>query len=138
MSAAGTNPRSAEVDLRSPEAAKAALRTFFRIAEAWRLDTRDQMALLGLLSRTTLTNWRRGDLNALAPDTMERLSYLFGIYAALQVLLPNAEAADAWIRKPNAAPLFGGRSALDRLRSGKVADLFLVRQYLDAQRGGWA
>ena len=40
--------------------------------------------------------------------------------------------------KPNAAPLFGGRSALDRMLGGQVADLFVVRQYLDAQRGGKA
>jgi hypothetical protein len=39
------------------------------------------------------------------------------------------------VRKPNDAPLFGGRSALDRMISGNVADLFVVRQYIDAQRG---
>jgi hypothetical protein len=31
--------------------------------------------------------------------------------------------------------LFGGRSALDRMLSGNVADLYQVRQYLDSQRG---
>ena len=30
------------------------------------------------------------------------------------------------------------RSALERLLGGQVSDLFVVRQYLDAQRGGWA
>ena len=54
----------------------------------------------------------------------------------LQVLLPKPEAADGWIKKPNTAPLFGGKSALDRMLSGQVADLYVVRQYLDAQRGG--
>jgi hypothetical protein len=29
-------------------------------------------------------------------------------------------------------------SALDRMLSGHVSDLFVIRQYLDAQRGGWA
>jgi hypothetical protein len=68
---------------------------------------------------------------------MERISYVLGIYKALQVLLPDAAAADGWVRRPNAAPPFGGRSALERMLSGNVADLFLVRQYLDAQRAGW-
>jgi hypothetical protein len=49
-----------------------------------------------------------------------------------------AERADEWVRRPNAAPLFGGRSALDRMLGGQVADLYVVRQYLDAQRGGKA
>ena len=69
---------------------------------------------------------------------LERLSYLFGIYAALQILLPVAERADEWVRKPNSAPLFGGRPALERMLGGQVSDLFVVRQYLDAQRGGKA
>lgn len=43
---------------------------------------------------------------------------------------------DAWIRKPSDAPLFGGRSALDRMLSGQVADLFVVRRHIDARRGG--
>jgi len=44
--------------------------------------------------------------------------------------------AHEWLRKPNAAPYLGGRSALDRMLAGQVADLFVVRQYLDAERGG--
>jgi len=66
------------------------------------------------------------------------LSYILGIYKALQVLLPSTESADAWVKKPNTAPLFGGKSALDRMLGGNVADLLVVRQYLDARRGGWA
>lgn len=61
-----------------------------------------------------------------------------GIYRALQILLPDERAADEWLKRPNTAPLFGGRSALDRLMGGQVADLYLVRQYLDAECGGWA
>ena len=69
---------------------------------------------------------------------LERISYVIGTYKALQILLPSEQAADAWIKAPNTAPLFGGRSALDRMLSGQVSDLYVVRQYLDAQRGGWA
>ena len=88
--------------------------------------------------KSTFYRWKQGEGVVLSQDTLERLSYIFGIYAALQVLLPRPEAADAWIKKPNAAPLFGGGSALARMLSGQVADLYVVRQYLDAQRGGWA
>jgi len=115
-----------------------AFRTFFRIAEAWRLTPEEQMTLLGLTSRSTYYKWRNDPPKRLTPDLLERLSYIFGIYKDLQVLLPNPEAADAWVRKANAAPLFHGKSALDRLLSGRVADLYLVRKYLDAERGGWS
>jgi hypothetical protein len=113
-----------------------ALRTFFRIANAWKLGNQEQITLLGNPPRSTYFRWRHAEGVVLPKDTLERISYVFGIYAALQVLLPKPEAADAWIRRPNTSPLFGGRSALDRLLSGQVGDLYLVRQYLDAQRGG--
>jgi len=71
-------------------------------------------------------------------DTLERISYIVGIFKALQILLPNEKAADEWVKRPNEAPVFAGQSTLDRLLSGQVADLFVVRQYLDAQRGGCA
>lgn len=115
-----------------------ALRTFFRIAELWRLSVDEQMALLGLTARSTYFKWKKHPDTVLSKDTLERISYILGVYKALQILLPNEQAADEWIRRPNHAPLFGGRPALDRMVSGQVADLFVVRQYLDAQRGGWA
>jgi hypothetical protein len=115
-----------------------ALRTFFRIAELWGLSVDEQMTLLGVTSRSTFFKWKRAEDVMLPKDTLERISYILGIYKALQILLPDEHAADAWIRQPNTAPLFGGRSALSRMLSGHVSDLYVVRQYLDAQRGGWA
>lgn len=123
------------IDIHGADTAAAALRTFFRIAEAWQLTNEQQQRLLRV-GRSTFFHWKAGRVRSgLTADTLERLSYLFGIYAALQVLLPIPERADAWIRKPNTAPLFGGGSALDRMLGGQVADLFVVRQYLDGQRG---
>ena len=118
-------------------AGAAAFRTFFRIAEAWELTAEEQMTLLGIASRSTYYKWRHDPPTRLSPDLLERLSYLFGIYKDLQVLLPEPAAAVDWVRKPFDAPLFSGRSALDRMLSGRVADLYVVRQYLDAERGGW-
>jgi len=114
-----------------------ALRTFFRIAEQWGLTNEEQMTLLGA-ERSTFYKWKRERAGFLAKDTLERISYILGIYKALHILLPNEQAADAWVRRPNTASLFGGKSALARMLSGRVSDLYVVRQYLDAQRGGWA
>jgi hypothetical protein len=118
--------------------AGAALRTYFNIVDAWNLDTGQAMTLLGFDGRTrsTFFKWKRDPESArLTREKLERLSYLFGIYKDLQILLPKPEAADTWIHRPNDAPLFAGRPALDRMLSGNVADLYVVRKYLDAQRG---
>ena len=115
-----------------------ALKAFFRIADRWKLDGEQRMTLLGAPARSTFFKWKKEQDGNLSVDTLERISYLLGIFKALHVLLPDEDAADAWVRKANAAPLFSGRSALDRMLSGRVGDLYVVRQYLDAQRGGWA
>jgi len=114
-----------------------ALRTFFRIADAWKLGADEARRLLGDPPRSTYFLWKRAGDGQLSRDTLERISYVLGIWKALQILLPDEAAADAWLRKPNAAPLFGGKPALERMLSGNVADLYVVRQFLDAQRGGW-
>jgi Protein of unknown function (DUF2384) len=130
--APGTPAPAADLD----RLAGPALRTFFAIAEAWRLTNEEAMRLLGEPRRSTYFEWKRAGDGRLDRDTLERISYVLGIYKALQILLPDPAAADAWVRKPNTAPLFGGQSALARMLSGNVADLYVVRQYLDAVRGG--
>jgi hypothetical protein len=125
-----------------PEAlAGPALRTFFRIAQAWDLSAAEQMVLLGDPPRSTFYKWReqsaQGPVARLPRDVLERISYVLGIWKALQVLFPDPARADGWIRRPNDAPPFGGRPALALMLSGNVADLYLVRRYLDAERGGW-
>jgi uncharacterized protein (DUF2384 family) len=115
----------------------AALRTVFRIAEQWQLSAEEQMTLLGIASPSTYYKWRKTPPRRLAPDLLERISYLFGIYKALRILLPDAVFADLWLRRPNTNPLFGGHAPLERMLSGHVADLYLVRKHLDAERGGW-
>ena len=128
ISEASTAKTLGRQDLTGP-----ALRTFFRIAEAWSLKEQEQMRLLGLESWSTFQSWKRGAVAAVPKDTLERISYILGIYKGLQILLP--ETADQWIHKPNKTGIFGGRSAIERMASGNVADLYVVRQYIDAQRG---
>jgi uncharacterized protein (DUF2384 family) len=125
-----------KIKVSQQEMARAGLVAFLNIARAWKLSNEEQMQLLGV-PRSTFFKWKEEKTGRLSHDTLERISYILGIYKALQILLPLQTAADEWIKKPNTAPLFGGRSALERMLSGNVADLYVVRQYLDAQRGGW-
>jgi hypothetical protein len=127
-------PRPAPIDSSPERLARAGLATFFRIADEWKLDAAQQMALLGLTSRTTFFRWKRSAPSALTPDTLERLSHVFGIYKSLEILLPGPAAAGG-IHRPKEAPLIEGRPAIE-LMLGGVAGLFLVRAYLDGERGG--
>ena len=124
-------------DISPDRMAAAGLRAFERIAQAWGLSVDEQLCLLGAPPRSTYFAWRKHpDKASLPRDTLERLSNILGIYKSLQILLPDAAAADAWVRKPHSAPPLGGRSALARMLAGNVSDLNLVRRYLDGVRGG--
>ncbi len=131
------NPKSvAELDVTKVSAA--ASNTFERIIGAWGITQAEAMVLLGYDDKTKSTyyKWKRAPESVKLPkEKLERLSYIFGIYKALQILLPNTDSADAWLKKPNSAPVFNGKSALSRMLSGQVADLYVVRRYLDGQRG---
>ncbi|MCP4601260.1 MAG: DUF2384 domain-containing protein [Proteobacteria bacterium] len=113
-----------------------AKRTFFNISRAWGVNDTDARVLLGQPSRATYYNWKKGQGGKLPHDTLERISYIIGIYKALQILFPSPAQADAWVSKPNRH--FNDRSALQRMLSGNVADLHAVRSYLDYVRGGLA
>ncbi len=111
----------------------AVMEAFQGLAELWELSTEDQLLLLGSPGRSTFFKWKK-EGGSLPRDTIERVSHLLAIHKALEILLPDSRAADTWIRRPN--QFFRGQSALDVMRGGQVMDIFRVRQYVDAQRGG--
>ncbi len=60
-----------------------ALRTFFNIAQLWRLSVDEKMTLLGLSARSTYVKWKKDTDVILSKDTLERISYIVGIYKSL-------------------------------------------------------
>lgn len=133
----GVGPRQASrpVAVDPARDSGAGLRTFFRIMDAWGVDSEGSMAILGA-PKATFYKWKRNpDSARLSRDQFERLSYVFGIYKALQILLPDPSNADSWVNRPNTAATFAGHRPIELMTRGKVADLFKVRQYLDAERG---
>lgn len=116
-----------------PSRIPAALETFFAIAEKWRLSTDDQIKLLGSPGRSTFFKWKK-EGGSLPQDTLERVSHILGIWKSLNILFTIEERGCEWLRRKNL--FFDGASALDVMLGGKVVDLYKVRSYLDAQRGG--
>ncbi len=110
-----------------------ALKTFFRITDGWGVSSAQQKVLLGDPPRTTFYKWRNGEGPVLSRDTLERISYVLGIYKALRILFPTEEQANAWPKKANRE--FDGDSALDVMLKGSVINLADVRRYLDYMRG---
>ena len=114
----------------------AELRGFFGIAEKWGLTTEQQIRLLGSPARSTFFKWKK-DGGTLTQDTRERISHLATIYKSLRILFPDDVLAHDWIKRPNQAAMFAGTSALDfMLGTGSIVEIYKVRAYLDAQRGG--
>ena len=113
--------------------ARPALLTFRNISRAWSLTETEQSAILGhpLSAASAVLDSDEG--HELLSDTLERLSYVLGIYRALHIIFPDQQQADSWVRRPNHAALFNGTPALGLMCSGRLADLAAVRQYLDAQ-----
>lgn len=112
-----------------------ALRAFFNIVDRWNLRDEDARALLGGLSNGPYYRWRKDPDRTLDTDMLTRISYLVGIFKALNIL-HGETIADAWIRLPNHNPLFGGRSPLAYMIAGGMAAMQTVRRLLDARRGG--
>lgn len=109
------------------------IEAFLEIASRWSLGTDEQITLLGGPGRSTFFKWKK-EGGSLPPDTEERLSHLLAIWKALRILFTVDEQGEQWVRKPSF--YFDGQSALDVMLRGRVADIYAVRQYLDAQRGG--
>jgi hypothetical protein len=110
------------------------LRTFFNIADAWKLSVNEQRGLLGWPATSTFHKYKSGDPGTLSFDQLTRLSLVLGIYKALHILYPDAALADRWVRLPNSNALFGGEPALTLMMSG-IDGLHAVRRLLDGRRG---
>lgn len=133
MEAVLAHPTQANAN--SPEAGRVALTFFFNLADKWKCSAEEQRTLLGGIGRTTFHKYRNLPDVRLPRDTLERISYLMGIHKSLRILFGHADSTYDWVRKPNTAAPFNGRSALEYMLAGRVVDLADVRRYLDAQRG---
>lgn len=122
-------------NVESPEVVRAGLKMVFGLAQRWELSRSELARLLGIRSTSTLDNWRKRAPETLALDTLERISYLLHIYRSLQQLLPE-DRADRWIRQPNDASPFVGRSALEYMLQGQVRHLLDAHRYLKSVASG--
>jgi len=112
-----------------------ALKAFFNIAKLWHVRDEDAMRLLGSMASSTYYAIKKSPRRAIDPDTILRISYLVGIFKALNILHDQA-LADRWVTLPNANPIFRGITPLEYMIRGGIPAIQVVRRLLDARRGG--
>ncbi|MDY6840190.1 MAG: antitoxin Xre-like helix-turn-helix domain-containing protein [Pseudomonadota bacterium] len=129
---------------RQPEASDAetlrghvALKGFFNICREWGCSQDEMMQMLGGVSRSTLAKYQKLPYVKLSRDTLERISYVMGIYKSLRVMYPTAERANRRVRLATSEVPFSGTSALEFMARGSMKHLMQARRYFDAKRG-WA
>ena len=112
-----------------------AIKAFFNIMTRWNISDEDARQLLRLQS-STYYKYKKTPPKALDQDQLTRISYLTGIFKALNIL-HGEKLADKWIAMVNANPIFKGTTPLDYMIKGGTPAMDTVRRLLDARRGYW-
>src|SRR3546814_116777 len=121
----------AERERLSPSAVLA----FLNIVARWGIRDEDAKVLLGGISNGPYYEMKKSPDRVLDTDRLLRISYLIGIFKALNILYSKM-LADAWVRLPNSNRIFGGQSPLDHMMKGGLPAMQTVRRLVDARRGG--
>jgi hypothetical protein len=113
----------------------AAIKAFMSIMEKWDVRDEDARALLGGISNGQYYEMKKNPERVLGADTLTRISYLIGIFKALNILY-SEPLSDAWVQRHNTNRIFDGETPLAYMMKGGLAAMQVVRRLLDARRGG--
>ena len=113
----------------------AALKAFFNLMTRWQVRDEDARALLGGVTNGPYYEWKKKRDRLLDADRLTRISYLIGIFKALQIL-HGKQLADEWVHLPNTNPIFAGAPPLAFMLRGGIPAMQTVRRLLDARRAG--
>jgi hypothetical protein len=113
-----------------------ALQGFFRLAKRWSLRDADAKQLLGGITNGPYYEMKsHPEGRVLDPDTLLRISYLLGIFKALNSL-HGQPLADEWMTLSNSNRIFGGGTPLGYMIRGGLPAMSTVRRLLDARQAG--
>jgi len=113
-----------------------ALKAFFNMMDRWGVRDEDARQLLGGVTNGPYYAMKKHpETRVLDADKLLRISYLVGIFKALNIL-HGQPLADAWVRLPNTNRIFGGQAPLAYMIKGGAPAMQTVRRLLDARRGG--
>src|SRR6476659_5366626 len=104
-----------------------ALKAFFNIMARWQVRDEDARALLGGVTNGPFYEMKRKPGRLLDTDRLTRISYLIGIFKALNIL-HSESLADEWVRLPNQNPIFAGQSPLAYMMRGGLPAMQVLRR----------
>jgi len=113
-----------------------ALKAFFNIVERWQIRDEDARELLGGVSNGPYYQMKKNpEGRILSADQLFRISYLIGIFRALNTL-HGQPLADQWIRLPNSNRIFNGLPPLEYMKKGGQLAMEIVRGLVEARIQG--
>jgi TIR domain len=110
----------------------AAITAFLQIVKRWHVRDEDARTLLGgMISQRTLDRMKAGRTQWTLPvDTLTRISYIMGIYKALQIV-HSRPFADKWVNERSGEHIFKGQTPLAYMIQGGIPAMSVVRRELD-------
>lgn len=115
---------------------KTSLVLFFNMMKLWKVRDDDAKLLLGGITNGPFYEMKKNpEDKVLDIDQMFRVSYLLGIFKAINIL-HGQKLADKWVQLPNKNVLFGGKTPLEYMIAGGLPAMQNVRRLLDGRRGG--
>jgi len=113
-----------------------ALKAFFNVVDRWSVRDEDARQLLGGVTNGPYYEMKKNPKGrVLDADKLLRISYLIGIFKALNIL-HGQPLADEWVRLANTNRIFVGSTPLAYMMKGGAPAMQTVRRLLDARRGG--
>src|SRR5213080_3327452 len=105
-----------------------ALKAFFNIVDRWGVRDEDARQLLGGVTNGPYYEMKKNPKGrVLDADNLLRISYLIGIFKALNIL-HGQPLADEWVRLPNTNRVFAGSTPLAYMIKGGVPAMHTVRR----------
>ena len=113
----------------------AAITAFINTMKHWQVRDETARLLLGGMSNGAFYALKKNRERTLDEDKLCRISYLLGIFGALNIIY-SEELADRWMQLPNKNRIFQGRPPIDYLVCGGIPAFATVRRLLDARSVG--
>lgn len=111
----------------------AALKNFFRVADAWELSEIQQCRLLRCPSAAVLRRYRAGQGPRLTPAQQKRIQIITGIQAALSKNGLTPDRAYRWIHEARRETPFKGETPVHFMMEGGVDALIAVAHLLSGR-----